>query len=265
MSSSVLKLQTNLQTKQANTQKDRIGKKTIWKEGMLVYLLAPSAAQLQLGSKKISSTWVGPLFLKELLDSTHCILSSLDGVQLHGIYHCKRLKPAWIRTQDQPISSIEELENHLSGNKKPESLKKVICDENGVQHCSDVEQLKFIGQHEQTDTDLHLQLAEENSNLACCKKLTDKDKKSLLSVIKNSPKSHIWTIVKGRYKVGSMELLLRSDDKSDFDFWLSLDGQRDQSLIHSILKHQVDCENDASLRAIRFTGSSSKFLKKISS
>ncbi len=53
--------------------------------------------------------FVGPLYIQEMLDNTHCILQDLQGKVLHGVFSVSRLKPAWIRTNDGDTNNADEL------------------------------------------------------------------------------------------------------------------------------------------------------------
>ena len=53
VSKTVLDLQALTQQRQAACQRNRISKGSPWCEGLLVFLLAPTAAALQMNSKKI--------------------------------------------------------------------------------------------------------------------------------------------------------------------------------------------------------------------
>ena len=98
VSKAVLDLQASNQNRQAARQRDRISKKSPWCEGLLVFLLAPTAAALQTNSKKIRMDYVGPLVITTMLDPTHAVLSDLGGRQIYGVFHVNRMKVAWVRT-----------------------------------------------------------------------------------------------------------------------------------------------------------------------
>ncbi len=56
-----LELQRRNQEKQAEIQRKKVRSRTVWKENILVYLLAPTASQLRTASKKLTMHYVGPL------------------------------------------------------------------------------------------------------------------------------------------------------------------------------------------------------------
>ena len=82
---SVLDMQAKLQKKQAEEQSKRFKTSTVFAEGMLVYLLAPSAASLSTNSKKIRADYCGPFYIDTMLDSTNCLLRSLDNRLVKGL------------------------------------------------------------------------------------------------------------------------------------------------------------------------------------
>ena len=67
-------------------------------EGQLVYLLAPTASTLQLGTTKFRQDFIGPLVIDTPLDKTHYKLKDFANRPLPGDYHINRLKKAQAQT-----------------------------------------------------------------------------------------------------------------------------------------------------------------------
>ncbi len=121
----VLELQSYNQRKQANEQAKKVRSRTIWREGLLVYLIPPTNSSLSTNSKKIRMQFVGPLLIREMLDATHCVLEDLQGKVLYGVFNVNCLKPGWIRTQGGDTNSAEELRRKML-NKDTQSKENVF-------------------------------------------------------------------------------------------------------------------------------------------
>ena len=80
-----------------------------YREGLIVYLNAPSASSLKTNTLKFRADYVGPLYIRELLGHDKTILCSMDGKILHGVFHVNRLKPGFIRLEKGSASHIDEV------------------------------------------------------------------------------------------------------------------------------------------------------------
>ena len=80
-----------------------------FQEDQLVYFLAPSATSLRTNTRKCKTDYVGHLVISKVLDSTHYVLSDLQGRILIGVYHINRLKPAKVRTPSGIVSKYTQL------------------------------------------------------------------------------------------------------------------------------------------------------------
>jgi hypothetical protein len=78
----------------------------IFDTGQIVYLNAPAQTSLQLNSRKIRMTYIGPLYVKEVLDNKHVILATLEHEVLTGIYHVSRLKHGYIRPSAGNVTNV---------------------------------------------------------------------------------------------------------------------------------------------------------------
>jgi hypothetical protein len=125
----VIKLHNAGQERQALKRSSVLRKKVCYKAGQLVYFLMPSHSNLQTNTRKFTVSYIGPVRIKELLDSTHVILEDLSGRLISGIHHIRRIKPAHLRHE-------EELEADLRVN----ALSEVQCEDDvrssDVPHCS---------------------------------------------------------------------------------------------------------------------------------
>ena len=80
-----------------------------FRRGQLVYLYHPSGADLQTGSQKICSKFVGPLVIYTVLDANQYILMSLDGEVFPNVVEATRLKPGFIATSQGNVETLSEL------------------------------------------------------------------------------------------------------------------------------------------------------------
>ena len=95
--------------------------------GDLVYLFAPSAATLQIRSKRFKEDWIGPLQVKTVLDKSHYLLADWHGTLLpfFGAAHMNRLKPCYLnlgKVQNKvqaTVSNIQGLQNELEAFEPP--------------------------------------------------------------------------------------------------------------------------------------------------
>ena len=106
---SVLDTQAKLQSLQAAKHMEKVRQPNKYREGLIVYLNAPSASSLKTNTLKFKADYVGPVYIFELLGNDKTILSSLDGRILHGVFHVNRLKPGFIRLEHGSASHIDEV------------------------------------------------------------------------------------------------------------------------------------------------------------
>ena len=69
-----------------------------YRGGDLVYIISPLTSQPRTNSQKIAVKYVGPVVIYKIIDPHNCLLMTLDGVMLRGIFKHERLKPTVIRT-----------------------------------------------------------------------------------------------------------------------------------------------------------------------
>ena len=59
----------------------------------LVYIISPLTSQLHTTSYKVTIKYVGPVVIYKLIDPHNCLLMTLDGRILRGLFEHERLKP----------------------------------------------------------------------------------------------------------------------------------------------------------------------------
>ena len=75
----------------------------------LVYIISPLTSQLRKASRKITIKYVGPLTVYKIVDPQNNLLITLGGKLLRGLFECKRLKPAVIRTNHHNVTNLSKL------------------------------------------------------------------------------------------------------------------------------------------------------------
>ena len=79
------------------------------REGDLVYIISPLTSQLRTASQKVAIKYVGPVVVYKFLDPHNCLIKTLDGKILRGIFEYKRLKPTVIRTNQGNVQNLADL------------------------------------------------------------------------------------------------------------------------------------------------------------
>ena len=113
----VMEMKAQQQQRQAEMAAARPEPFQTFQEDQLVYLPAPSASSLNTKTRKCIADFVGPLVVSKVLDSTHYVLSDLQGCILVGVYHINRLKAAKVRTPSGVVSTYSQLRDafqHIS-------------------------------------------------------------------------------------------------------------------------------------------------------
>ena len=80
--------------------------------GDLVYIISPLTSQLCTGSRKVTIKYVVPVVIYEIVDPHNCLLMTLDGKILRGLFGHKRLKPANIRTSQGNVCNLAQLKHN---------------------------------------------------------------------------------------------------------------------------------------------------------
>ena len=76
-----------------------------YNSGDLVYIISPLTSQLRTNSRKVTIKYVGPLIIYKIADPHNCLLMTLDGKILRGLFEFERLKPATLRTNHGNVST----------------------------------------------------------------------------------------------------------------------------------------------------------------
>ena len=85
-----------------------------YNSGDKVYIISPLKSQLRMASRKVSIKYVGPLAVYKIVDSHNCLLITLDGKLLRGLFEHERLKPAVIRTNQGNVTNLSKLKQVMS-------------------------------------------------------------------------------------------------------------------------------------------------------
>ena len=80
-----------------------------YKNTDLVYIISTLTSQLHTASHKLSIKYVGPVTIYKIIDPHNCLLMTLDGKILRGIFEHKRLKPTIIRTYQGKVQNLAQL------------------------------------------------------------------------------------------------------------------------------------------------------------
>ena len=81
-----------------------------YNSGDLVYIISPLTSQLRTASRKVSIKYVVPLAVYKIVDLHNCLLITLDGKLLRGLFEHERLKPAVIRTYQGNVTQPIKIE-----------------------------------------------------------------------------------------------------------------------------------------------------------
>ena len=241
-----LQIQERLQQRQAEEQKARVARPSQFREGLIVYLFAPSASSVHTNSLKFKSTYLGPLVVHTMMSNDKAILCDITGRILRGIYHVNRLKPAFIRTSTGSVGNMAELRKEYNKaelaeiQKTPLSAGDLLADERvllyrhqavgnrdnevmGLDVCDT--HLQFVGDGNVNNIDEHLYLsnATTNSGLASKQVLTPKQQRRELRRMGNFPEEGtVLSASKYRIKSGHMEIYVKFDyGRKTGGFWFT--------------------------------------------
>ena len=80
-----------------------------YRGGDLAYIVSPLMVQLGANSQKIAVKYVDPVVICRMVDPHSCLLMTLDGIMLRGIFEHERLGPAVIGTGCGNVQNLAEL------------------------------------------------------------------------------------------------------------------------------------------------------------
>ena len=79
-----------------------------YKGGDLVYIISPLTSQLRTNSWKIVINYVASVVVYAIIDPHNCLLMTLDGKILRGIFEHKSLKPTIIRMNQGNVQNLAD-------------------------------------------------------------------------------------------------------------------------------------------------------------
>ena len=85
-----------------------------YNSGDLVYIISPLTSQLRTSSRKVTIKYIGPLVIYKLVDLHNCLLMTLDGKILRGLFEFERLKPVTLRTSLGNVCTLVQLKQVLN-------------------------------------------------------------------------------------------------------------------------------------------------------
>ena len=85
-----------------------------YNSGDLVYIISPLTSQLKTTSRKITIKYIGPLAVYKIVDPHNCLLITLDGKLLRGLFEHERLKPAAIRRNHSSVTNLSKLKQIMA-------------------------------------------------------------------------------------------------------------------------------------------------------
>ena len=93
-----------------------------------MYLLFPKATQLQTGTIKFGSNYIGPLVISSVVDLRLVTLTDLSGMSVHGVHSIKRLKRAYFKVSHKNATNVTDIKEAIrqlneARKQNPESIK----------------------------------------------------------------------------------------------------------------------------------------------
>ena len=85
-----------------------------YNSGDLVYIISWLTSQLRTYSRKEALKYIVPLVIYKIVDPHNCILMTLDGKILRGLFEHKRPKSAIIRTSQGNVYNLSQLEQVIN-------------------------------------------------------------------------------------------------------------------------------------------------------
>ena len=85
-----------------------------YNSGNLKYIISPLTSQLRTSSRKVTIKYIGPLVIYKIVDPHSCLLMTLHGKILRGLFKFERLKPATVRTSHGNVCTLVQLKQVLN-------------------------------------------------------------------------------------------------------------------------------------------------------
>ena len=228
----VLDLQKEKQLKQVQEHEQKVAESGKFVQDQLVYFLCPSAGDLQTGTLKFVSRYVGPLVIAQLLDPNHVILKDLSGKILFGNHSTKRIKAAFIRTPLGIASTFAQFQKGFNlKNENPETKLSDLefVDEKGQilnkfsnEHSMFLTEGDTNTENEEREFVMSIQkFAANNQGMAVHKEMSQKQITQMAKHIsKLPPEGTTLTVTKSRFKEGHLELLMTG--QNGYFIWIRL-------------------------------------------
>ena len=80
----------------------------------LVYLISPLTSQLRTSSREFGINYVGPLVIYKIVDPHNCLLMTIEGQLMRGLFEHERLKPATFHTDRVNVKTLSELKRVMN-------------------------------------------------------------------------------------------------------------------------------------------------------
>ena len=85
-----------------------------YKGRYLVYITSQLTSQLCTVSQRVTIKYVGPVVIYKIINPHNCLLMTLDGRILRGLFKHERLKPANIRMSQGNIQNLAQLKQIMN-------------------------------------------------------------------------------------------------------------------------------------------------------
>ncbi|KAJ8048712.1 hypothetical protein HOLleu_01137 [Holothuria leucospilota] len=220
----MLKLQKQRQDTQNVKISRKLSQSPIYVKGQLVYLYKPTSSSLTTNSRKTAAEWCGPFVIHEVLDRTHYVLATLKGDILSDVFNFNKLKPCFIRSAKQNITSVQKLTDALK--QSDSNHVNMFSNESPIVEFHDEHVLPEVTREtvlclSYTDPvciQPYLEACEHNKGLAFPYLLKHEEYLKQFKLLSKAPKGDL-EILRARYKLGQLQVLLSLDPGKKSSFW----------------------------------------------
>ena len=85
-----------------------------YSSGDLVYLISSLTSQLRTSSRKFGVNYVGHLVVYKIVDPCNCLLMTIEGELMRGLFEHERLKPAILKTDKGNVNNLSALKKVMN-------------------------------------------------------------------------------------------------------------------------------------------------------
>ena len=85
-----------------------------YKSGDLLYIISLLTSQLHTSSQKVTIKYIGLFVIYKIIDPHNCLLMTLDGRILIGLFKHERLKPTNIRMSQVNVQNLAQLKQIMN-------------------------------------------------------------------------------------------------------------------------------------------------------